>query len=178
MIAIIFDTETTGLIRNEATPLSQQPQIIELGAVKVDVAESMRSGNLTVIDTFSALVNPGVPLPEIITKITGLKDEDLAEAPSFIEVLPSLQRFFLGAGEMMAHNARFDLMMLVFELRRCGKEFQFPFCPALTDTLSFYPGKLANWAKEVKGEAFVQTHRAVDDARVLADCWWSQVGPR
>lgn len=35
-IAIVFDTETTGLLKPESAPLSEQPQIIEFAGIKVD----------------------------------------------------------------------------------------------------------------------------------------------
>jgi DNA polymerase III epsilon subunit-like protein len=175
---IFFDVETTGLIDNEGLPLSQQPEIIEIGALRIDGPATMANdGLLVVLDTFSTFVKPTkLPLPPIITKITGIRDEDLTEAPLFIEVYGALARFFTGSPEMLAHNARFDLMMLVFELRRCAKEYQFPYCPRLTDTKAFWPGKLEAWGRKVKGDSFVQTHRALDDARLLAECYFAEVG--
>jgi len=171
---IFFDVETTGLITNEALPLSQQPYIIEIGAIKGDVAAD---GSFKVRGEFSTFIKPPIALPEIITKITGIQDHDLREAPTFIEKYNALARFFLGEEEMLAHNAQFDLMMLVFDLRRNAKQYQFPFCPKLTDTRSFYSGKLANWGKEVRNDAFEQTHRALDDAKLLAECYFKTVGP-
>jgi len=168
---IFFDTETTGLITNEALPLPQQPRIIELGALRCD--EEGR-----VLSRFTRLLNPGVALPAVITKITGLTDEDLRDAPTFAEVWPELAAFFRGEEEMLAHNARFDQMMLVFELRRLGKEFQFPYCSVVRDTRERWPGKLADWGRAVRGDNYVQMHRAVDDCELLRECWFKSEEPK
>ena len=165
---IFFDAETTGLIDNEGLSLDRQPQIIELGAISVE-------DDGTVRDTFHSLVRPTVPLPAIITKITGHTDQSLQDAPTFIEVWAALAEFFRGEKQMLAHNARFDQMMLAFELMRIGKQFQFPWCPELIDTRVRWSGKLADWGKAVHGPAFVQAHTAVEDCRLLRDCWFSGV---
>jgi DNA polymerase III epsilon subunit-like protein len=166
---IFFDVETTGLIENEELPLVRQPHIIEIGALRCD-------DDGKVLDTFSSLVKPPVPLPSIITKITGLVDKDLVDQPLFIEVYGALAEFFLGERVGLAHNARFDQMMLAFELRRVGKEHQFPWPPQLIDTRTRWSGKLANWGKKVKGDGYVQPHRALEDCALLKDCWFSEVG--
>ena len=61
---IIFDLETTGLD-------AKLDKIIEIGALKYK--------NNELVEEFSVLVNPKVKLPPVITKITGLTDEDLKE---------------------------------------------------------------------------------------------------
>lgn len=165
---IFFDTETTGLITNEALPLGQQPRIIEIGAVKTNDVGKVRG-------KFECRLNPGCALEPVITKITGLTDVDLKDAPPFIEIYGALAEFFIGERHWLAHNARFDLMMLVFELRRVDKHLAFPFPPLMTNTQVKWRGKLPNWAKVVKGEAFVQEHRALSDAMLLRECWFSGV---
>lgn len=163
---IIVDFETNGLITNEALPLSQQPSIIEIGLLKCADAPG-----LPIINQYSAFVLPPVlPLPEIITKITGICDEDLLGAAPFVAHLAQMRALFLGEFTFCAHNAPFDHGMLVLELRRLGKEFRFPWPPEMLDTLTLYPHKLARWAKEVKGPDWKQTHRALEDVLLLRDC--------
>jgi len=155
---IFFDTETTGLIKNPALTLHMQPHIIEIGAVK-DTGEQ-----------FHSLINPGVTLDPIITKITGLTDEMLKEAPVFRNILPGLIEFFLGETSMVAHNMPFDLGMLMFELRREGHEHKFPFPCIHIDTVQVakphYNGKymkLQALYEDLIGP-YEQKHRALDDA--------------
>lgn len=166
---IFFDVETTGLISNYALPLAQQPCIIELGALKTDEIGATQ-------DTFSALVRPfdGKPLPPIITKITGLTDAELIDEPIFIELYGALAAFFRGERVMLAHNAIFDWQMLQIELRRVAKEYAFPWCSEVIDTRSKWPGKLQEWGKKVRGAEYIQAHRALDDCRLLRDCWFAE----
>ena len=70
---VVFDLETTGL---SAT----QNRIIEIGAVKIT------GGKIT--DRFSTFVNPDVPIPFEIEKLTGISDSMVLEAPSIERVLP------------------------------------------------------------------------------------------
>ncbi|CAB4170186.1 DnaQ DNA polymerase III, epsilon subunit and related 3'-5' exonucleases [uncultured Caudovirales phage] len=163
---IFFDVETTGLITNEALPLEMQPRIIEIAALKTD-----DDGNE--LETFSCRINPGVKLEAIITKITGLTDNDLTDAIKFPAVFNDLAGFFRGETTMLAHNARFDLMMLVFELQRIDAQWKFPFCSNIIDTKQFWERSLEKWAKSFFGEKFTQTHRALDDVMLLRDCYFN-----
>jgi DNA polymerase III epsilon subunit-like protein len=168
---IFLDCESTGLIMNEGLPLKDQPSVIDIGCVRTNsIGETL--------DELTTLVQPAgfKALPEVITVITGLQDEQVAGAPLFIEIYGALCAFFLGEAELVAHNASFDLMMLVFELRRVGKEFAFPYPPQVTDTLAtMWQGKLADWGKAVRGANSVQEHRALSDARLLRDCYFSGI---
>lgn len=169
---IIFDTETTGLIENPALPLEQQPRIIEIGAIKVNPA------TLKIEDELSILVNPGIVLEPIITKITGLTDENLKGQPRFARILPRLVDFWLGAGTLVAHNAAFDLGLLGFELERLDMVRRFPWCPEVVDTAevsaTYNNGrymKLEKWYEHLFGKPAGQTHRALDDCKLLLACW-------
>lgn len=93
---VSIDLETTGL--NPKTD-----KIIEIGGVKV------LDGNIA--ETFSALVNPGRKLEQKITELTGLRDEDLADAPYIEEVLPKLL-VFLEELPLLGHSVLFDFSFL------------------------------------------------------------------
>jgi len=162
---IVFDTETTGLIDNEALPLESQPRIIEIGAIKVNF-------QLEVIAEFHALVRPdGYQLSDEIIAITGITQEELnARGRPFAAILPALAGFFRGEEELLAHNLRFDLMMMVFELRRVDWQFRFPFPSRHIDSLTLFPGKLSEWGVKT-GWPTPQAHRALDDCRLLLHCY-------
>lgn len=167
---IFLDLETTGLIKPGIEDPSQQPQIIEIGAIIWEDGEELNK--------FTTLINPGVPLPPIITKITGLTDAQLQHSQSFVEVLPDFIDFVYQDPDhaFVAHNLPFDLGCLVFELRRIGWEHRFPYPSKQIDTVPLSGGKkLAVWSKEViRADAFTeQTHRALDDVRRLIACWES-----
>lgn len=166
MIAVIFDTETTGLLLPSTAPLEKQPRIIEIGAVKVDLDTE------EVFDEVSQLINPECELDPKITKITGIKPEDLADKPTFVQVLPVLQRLFRGAEFLVCHNAPFDVGMLKNELRR-AEVWDFPWPGHTVCTVAEYTHmfgrrpKLTELYERVLGEPLAQTHRALDDVKAL-----------
>jgi DNA polymerase-3 subunit epsilon len=165
MLAFI-DAETTNLIINSQLPLPQQPHITEFAILLTD-----DRGEL--LDQWSSLINPGVPLSAEITKITGLTDALLASAPAFPDVLPQIARMMKRADTLIAHNLDFDLSMLVFELRRIEFERRFPFCHNWIDTVPLSGGmKLKDWAVKCGVPDFKgQEHRALSDAKLLLSCW-------
>ena len=164
---IVFDTETTGLTMPSAAPLDQQPHIIELAVASVERG--------AIVAEHSWLINPGVPITDEITKITGLRDADVADAPTFAALLPEIARAFLGAEGLVAHNLPFDLMMLRVELQRLGREHAFPYPPEQLCTVSAYHHlkgrnvKLTELYEHVLGRPLAQTHRAGDDVRALVE---------
>lgn len=90
----VFDLETTGVsvIKDD---------IIEISAVRV------RGGKVT--DTFSTLVNPGRPIPYYATRVNGITDEMVKDAPDLAEALPAFLRF-AGNDILVGHNIQsFDL---------------------------------------------------------------------
>ncbi len=93
---VIVDLETTGLS-------AERHRITEIAAVKV------RSG--VIVDKFESLVNPGVPIPRHITRITGIDDDTVKDAPPVKDVLASFLRF-AGDSTIVAHNANFDMGFL------------------------------------------------------------------
>ena len=88
----VLDIETTGL--NPKTD-----KIIEVGAVRI------RGGEVT--ETFSSLVNPGRKLEERIIELTGICDDELAEAPEPETVIPALISF-IGEDILVGHRILFD----------------------------------------------------------------------
>lgn len=168
---IFFDTETTGLTLPDTDNVAAQPRIIEIGAIS---ATLMIEGTSFMTRQFSQLINPGVPIPEEVTKITGLTDADVANAPTFIEALPEFIQFVrLDDDNCVAgHNLSFDLWMLIFELRRTGWEHRFPYWQRQVDTCSELANgqSLKKWAAAL-GVTQPQEHRALSDCILLRDCW-------
>ena len=163
---LFFDTETTGLIKNAALHLVHQPHIIEIGLIRDPVPPGQQR-------EFHTLLRPPVKLPEIITKITGLTDNALADAPTFEDVYEDLKAFVKGEDTMVAHNMPFDHGMLMFELRRLKVDLSFPMPGNLIDTVQlakrFYAGrfmKLQALYEDLIGP-YEQKHRAIDDCEIL-----------
>jgi predicted DnaQ family exonuclease/DinG family helicase len=94
---VAFDLETTGLD-------IERDSIIEFGAVRFS-----RDG---VIDTYQTLVNPRSSLPAPVQMLTGLRDEDLRDAPPVEVVAADFERFIAGS-VLVGHNiCGFDLPVL------------------------------------------------------------------
>ncbi|MTI95079.1 MAG: 3'-5' exonuclease [Firmicutes bacterium] len=101
----VVDVETTGLSpRNE--------RITEVALVRLEGTE--------VTGQWSTLVNPGRPIPPYITRLTGIDDAMVADAPPFEVIAPKLISFF-AESTLIAHNASFDIGFLNAELRRAGR---------------------------------------------------------
>ena len=93
---VVVDLETTG-----GSP--RTCEVTEVGAVKVRGGECL--------GTFQTLVNPGVPIPPLITVLTGITEAMVLPAPPISEVLPALLEF-IGAAVLIGHNVRFDVAFL------------------------------------------------------------------
>lgn len=154
---IVFDLETTGL--SAATE-----RIIEIGAVKIEKG--------AVTESFDIFVNPEKTIPLEITRLTGITNEMVADAPFEQEALEQFFRFCNGCDIFVAHNADFDMSFLRAAIQRCGREED----PVQIDTLvmgrAMYPElkkhKL-DFLAEHLGVEQKHHHRADDDARVLAE---------
>ncbi|MBT5093274.1 MAG: 3'-5' exonuclease, partial [Halobacteriovoraceae bacterium] len=132
--------------------------IIEIAAVKVTSEGESH---------FSELVNPGIMIPEYTIGIHGITDEMVAESRDVEEVMRDFLEF-CGDLPMVAHNARFDLGYLVFDMH-CH-ELKFPkspvYCTCLMSRQVFkeMPNhKLATLAEQL-GIPLVNHHRALADA--------------
>lgn len=166
MLHLIFDTETTGIPKHPDAKRSVQPRIIEWGGVLVD-------GDGRVVDQLNLLINPGCKLEEIITKITGLTDDDLAAEPSFAEVADRIRPFFERADALIAHNLPFDTTMMRLDLERAGiEDWPWPahnICTVQEHAEEWgYRPKLLELYQHYFDEPLDQKHRAIDDVLALA----------
>ena len=152
---VVFDIETTGF-----SPVSNR--IIEIGAVKVV------NGEIT--DRFSTFVNPQVPIPFRIEKLTNINDSMVMDAPLIETVLPEFLDF-CGDAILVAHNASFDMSFIKenVQRQRLNREFTY------VDTLGIARVLLPNQAKhtldavcKTLGISLENHHRAVDDAEATA----------
>lgn len=172
MSIILYDTETTGLLKPEGTALNLQPHIIEFFGITIDDQRKK------VRKKFHTLVKPPIPISEKITKITGITNEMVADAPVFTEVYQNLTRFFFGCHTLVAHNAPFDIGMIANELRRLDKLLKFPWPPIHYCTVEqsmWIKGhrlKLQKLYEIATGKPEIEgAHRAEDDTMALFECY-------
>lgn len=155
---VIFDIESTGLYKDRC-------KIIEIGAVKVE------NGEIT--DRWSTFVNPGVKIPEEITRLTSITDGMVKDADTFEEQIDSFLKFCEGS-IMVAHNANFDMGFMKQEARACGRSFDLPYMDTMVLMRCMYPklpnSRLDTLCKHL-GVINAHHHRAVDDAEATAQAF-------
>lgn len=169
---ILFDTETTGLIKNSLQSLEQQPRIVELAALRLHPV------TLEEVDCLVFRANPGFPMSPEATTITGITDEALKGEPPFIGHLPALVDFVHGTRTLVAHNLPFDREMLAMELARVDWQYRFPWpghhvCTVeATSALKGHRLKLGDLYALATGRPMAEVytaHQALDDVRALAE---------
>lgn len=178
---VVLDVETTGL-----SPWKGD-RVIEIGAV------ALEGGNM--IAEFSTLIQVPRAIPFQATQIHGITDEMLIGQPTPEEVFPALEAF-IRESILIAHNARFDLGFLRREYELLGKRFHRPHVCTLEMSRNRFPHlrthKLETVYRHLIGEGGhdrlsagnpdrvprmrQQTHRALDDARMVAAIWLKMEG--
>jgi DNA polymerase-3 subunit epsilon len=118
---IILDTETTGL------ETSQGHRIIEIAAVEM-VNRQLTSNH------FHQYLNPGREIDPGAQQVHGISLEFLQDKPLFRDIVKDFLNYVDG-GELVIHNAPFDVGFLNYELGLLGMEPIQHYCPVITDTL-------------------------------------------
>jgi DNA polymerase-3 subunit epsilon len=95
---VSIDCETTGLDTN-------RDEIIQVAAIRI------RGGRILASESFRSVIRPRVAIAPEAIKIHGLREQDVAEAPTMREVLPRLLRF-IGGRPLVGYYIDFDLAML------------------------------------------------------------------
>ena len=148
----VIDIETTGL---DPTVDS----IIELAAIRIE------NGNLS--DTYSSLVNPGFPISQFISQLTGITNEELENAPFLKDILIDFYNF-LGNSILVGHNIHFDINFLYDNIEReTGRFLSNDFIDTLRLSKSFI--KQAPSYKLIDLAAFFKIPVTVSH-RALSDC--------
>lgn len=165
MRQIILDTETTGLDPR------QGHRIVELAAV--EMLNRRPSGN-----HFHTYLNPEREIDARAQEIHGLSREFLQDQPKFADVVEKFLDYVKG-GELIIHNAPFDISFLDSELGRLNLPAITDYCPNPIDTLvmakELHPGKRNNldalcdrYAIDNRARTL---HGALLDAELLAEVY-------
>ena len=176
MIYIAYDVEANGLINPDIDDPNYQPEIIEFGAIK------WGSG---IQDTLRVLIKPTNPLMPEVIKITGINEEDLKDADSFLVAHDAISEFFTGVDHQVSFNgSAYDHPVLMFNLRKYGLQYRFPWPRYHTDLMvaateyAAMQGKTGNKSpklvelyKMLFDKELENAHRADHDARATADCF-------
>ena len=152
---VVLDTETTGLSFRDC-------ELIQIAAARISGRE--------VVERFETFVHPGRPIPPEITRLTGIRDLDVMDAPSPRDAVAALTEF-VGGMPVLAHNATFDRTFI--ESVPGGREVSDFWIDSLALSRIALPRlsthRLADMA-EAFGVAAV-THRAGDDVDALIGMW-------
>ena len=153
---LAVDTETTGM----------DPAV---GARLVEVAH-VRIAAGALAEEWSSLVKPGVPIPIEASRVHGISDAMVADAPAMAEV-GRTWRAALGDHPLVFHNAPFDLPFLVHLFREAGEP---PLTNPIVDTLGLARGLFGSSGNKL-GELATRfqlpsetAHRALGDTRTTA----------
>ena len=152
---VVVDIETTGGWANG-------DRITEIGAVKIR--------NHEVVAEWHSLINPQRSIPAHITRLTGISNEMVRDAPLFAEIAESFMQF-MANGIFVAHNVNFDYGFISYEYERLERRFRFPKLCTCAGMRRRYPGhesySLGNLT-QIYSIDLRDHHRALCDARAAA----------
>jgi len=155
----VFDLETTGLYAHEGD------EIVEIGAVIIE-------GGILQEKTFQTFVNPQKPIPAAASAVSGIKDSDVAKAPTIDRVIdPFLE--FMGNRIWVAQNAKFDMSFVtkkLFDLQRPPRQ------NVVLDTMGIskilFPYETSHNLDVIMARLGIaktgDRHRSLDDSRYTA----------
>lgn len=166
---LVFDTETTGLIRNTVVNLSKQPEMFEFYGVSVDM------DTLTLGCDLHVFAKPTKKMEEGAKKATGKNDDFVKDFEPFSKNAQIIKEFIESHDAVVAHNAMYDINIINFEFERLGQVINWPkiICTVEKTEHIFY--KMTSLTDMYKylfdGEDFDGKHTADEDVRALARCY-------
>ncbi len=152
----IVDIETTG-------GSTKSSKITEIAIYKHD--------GVQITDSFVQLVNPEIPIPEFIARLTGINDKMVENQPRFFEIAKHIIEFTEDC-VFVAHNVGFDYGIIRHEFKMLGYDYRKPHLCTVRASRYVIPGhdsySLGKLARalgiEVNGR-----HRAGGDALATAE---------
>ncbi len=151
----VLDVETTGLD-------PEDHRVTEVAIIRFEHGE--------VVETYGELINPERSIPQESTDITGISDDDVADAPTFAEVADEVHQRLQDVA-IVAYNLSFDRSFLRMELERTGFEWpdEAPTLDPLIFARQFFKDKRRKnlgAVCELLGIPLEEAHRATNDATV------------
>lgn len=159
---VVVDVETTGL------SVARGGRVIEIGAVAVEAGR--------IVAELDALICVDAPIAAGAYRVHGISPEMLFGKPEPAEVWPRFLEFVADA-PLVAHNAPFDSAFIRHELARLGKRLSNRWHCTVLRSRRALPQLPNHRLETVYRHLFgslpggVQSHRALDDARLTARVW-------
>ncbi|HSM19906.1 MAG TPA: 3'-5' exonuclease, partial [Hyphomicrobiales bacterium] len=150
--AVVIDTETTGLD-------AAHDHVVEIGAVRLTGGEAG--------ETYSTLVRPGIAIPPMSSKIHGIHDADVADAPDFVDAAAAFSAW-IGPAIVLGFSIGFDLAILKAEHERHGLAWKEPRSLDVQHLVELVGPELPELSLELAAEwlgiKVANRHRALPDA--------------
>lgn len=152
---LVVDVETTGLNKDS-------DKIIDVGLVLAEF-DRVSGQVLRVLDRYSGFEDPGRPIPEEITRLTGIRDEDV-QGQAFDDA--RVESLIARTDLVVAHNAPFDRGFLEQRFPSFQKKWwacsqrEAPWSQMMTGSTKL------EWLAFQIGGCFYDAHRALVDAEV------------
>ena len=104
-------------------------RVIQISYIKVFPDGKEERGNY--------LINPEKPIPDVVVELTGIKNEDVKDKPTFKQMAQQLNQIFSGSDIAGYNSNHFDVPLLAEEFLRAGVDFDFSKC-RLIDVQTIY----------------------------------------
>jgi DNA polymerase III subunit epsilon len=147
----IIDVETTGTVH-------------KYGKI-TEIALYVHNGQ-RITDSFTTLVNPEIDIPIYITRLTGISNKMVADAPRFFEIAKKIVELTTGR-IFVAHNANFDYQFIREEFSQLGYEFLRKKLCTVQLSRKFFPGRTSYSLGKLCADMGIKIenrHRAAGDA--------------
>lgn len=151
---VYVDIETTG-------GSARSSRVIEVAVIRVE------PDNL--VKEFTTLLHPGTRIPASITRLTGIRDADVINAPVFDDIADELLDILQDA-VFIAHNVRFDYSFLKMEFAQVGINFSPKLlCTVRLSRALYRLEKGHSLAKLIERHEIpvLERHRALADAHAI-----------
>ncbi len=158
-----FDLETTGV------------NVVKDRIVEISIFKISPEGHE---ESMTRLINPTIPIPPESSAIHGIKDADVANAPTFAELAHELDRFLQHCDLGGYNSNKFDVPMLIEEFLRCGINFDVK-KRRLVDVQNIFhkmePRTLKAAYRFYCGKELVDAHEAEADTKATYEILLSQI---
>ena len=156
---VVFDTETTGL-------LPEKDEVVQIGGVRLVRGQRVEG------EVFDTLVNPGRPIPPTSTKVHGISDDMVRDAPPMAQACARFRQFAKGA-VLVAHNAPFDMAFLKRDAEAAGATLDNPVLDTVLLSATIFGADVSHTLDAIAERLEVEIpdalrHTALGDAEATA----------
>jgi DNA polymerase-3 subunit epsilon len=160
---LFFDLESTAIDVEKA-------RIIEFAGIRLSPAGERQ--------TFRSFVNPECPIPREVQELTGISEHDVATAPTFRELVDTLEPLLHNADLSGYNAANYDVPLLRAEFKRLGRPLPGPFDRVVLDSLEIlrkHEVRNLGWAhKFYFGTSLANAHSALADVEATENILFEQ----